>query len=216
MSTYRDTGIILQKYNIGEADVLITMLTREGGLVRVAANGARRQASRKRGHLELFNQVRCLMAEGRNLDTLVEAESLDIFDRWRSDLSRISLAYYAADLTLLLLPEGEPQSIIYDQLVQYLAWLGHAQHASVLTRWYEVQLLQHLGYWADGQLDSQSQNAVVVLEQFCVASADQAAVLKVAPALEQEMERLMQQRCATILDREVRSQGFVDRVRELG
>lgn len=215
MPTYRDTGVILQKYELGEADILLTILLQDGGLTRAVANGARRQASRKRGHVEVFNQVQCLLAEGRNLDTLVEAESVDIFDNWRQDLSRISLAYYAADLTLLLLPENEPHAMVYQQLVQLLAWLGYAQNPSVLARWYEVQLLHHLGYWSSSHLDSQSQNAVGLLDSFSLLPAEQVAVLKVTPELEKELERLMRVECMAVVERESRAQKFVDQIREM-
>lgn len=214
-STYRDAGVILQKYELGEADSLLTILLQDGGLTRVIAKGVRRQSSRKRGHVELFNQVECLLAEGRNLDVLTEVHSLDIFEGWRQDLTKVSLVYYIADITKMLLPERQPQPIIYQQLVQLLAWIGHAANPAVLTRWYEVQLLANLGYWAQGQLHSQSQNAVNVLDTFAVVTAQQAASLRVTPQLADELERLMNQQLADILEKETKTQSFVDRVKDL-
>jgi DNA repair protein RecO len=213
--TYRDSAIILQKYELGEADSLITLLQRQGGLARVVAKGARRQSSRKRGHVELFNQIDGLFAEGRSLDVLTEASSMDIFEGWRQDLSRVSHAYYAADITIMMLPEKEPQPVIYDQLVQFLAWINHAQRADVLSRWFEVQLLHHLGYWAPEQLQSESQNALTLLGTFATASAQQAAKLRVAEALAVELERIMARQFEFITERPSRALSFVEKVREL-
>ena len=216
MPTYRDSAIILQKYELGEADSLITLFQRQGGLTRVVARGVRRQSSRKRGHVELFNQIEGLFAEGRSLDVLTEANSLDIFEGWRQDLSKVSQAYYAADITIMMLPEKEPQTIVYDQLVQFLAWVGHAQHPDVLSRWYEVQLLNHLGYWGPGQLESQNANAIQVLQKFATASAQQAAGLRVASELAMELERLMARQFEFIVERPSKALSFVEKVREMG
>jgi recombinational DNA repair protein (RecF pathway) len=215
MSSYRDTGIILQKYELGEADALLTILLQDAGLTRVVAKGVRRQSSRKRGHVELFNQVDCLLAQGRNLDILTEVASLDIFENWRQDLAQISLVYYAVDLTLMIVPEQQPQPVLYQQLVQFLAWIGHAQHPAVLARWYEVQLLHQLGYWPPDQLSSQSQNAVGILESFSQATAQQVAGLRLAPRLIEELERLMASQIMTVVERQTKSQSFVEQIRDL-
>ncbi len=213
--TFRDRGIILQKYELGEADALMAVFLQDGGLTRMVAKGVRKLSSRKRGHVELFNSVDVLVAKGRTLDTLVEATALDTFESWRGNLTDVSLAYYVADITLLLLPEEEPQAMVFDQLIQLLAWLGRARHCEALVRWYEVQLLHHLGYWAPNQLASQSRNAVELLEQCVDLSAQQMASLRLAPRLLQEMEHLMSQQLTAVIERQTKTQRFVDRVREL-
>jgi recombinational DNA repair protein (RecF pathway) len=213
--TYRDRGIILQKYELGEADILATVFLQDSGMTRMVAKGVRKMTSRKRGHVELFNTVDVLIAKGHNLDVLVEATAIDTFEGWRGDLTTVSLAYYAADITLMLVPEEELQVVVFDQMVQLFAWLGRARHPDALIRWYEVQLLSSLGYWAPNQLISQSQNAVELLERCVDLSAQQMASLRLAPRLLQEMEHLMSQQLVAVIERQTKTQRFVDQVREL-
>lgn len=214
-NTYRDSGIVLRKYDLGEADVLLTMFLQRSGMVRMVAKGARRQTSRKRGHIELFNHVEGMVAEGRNLDVLTEVYALETFERWRSQLISVSLAYYAADITMMLLPERESQPVVFDTMLQYLAWLGRAADSHVLTRWYEVQLMQQLGYWAPQQLESQSANAVHILGRFGTADARQAANVRVTPPLRDELERMMNVQLSHILEGDSSTRRFLDRVRDL-
>jgi recombinational DNA repair protein (RecF pathway) len=213
--TYRDTGIILQKYELGEADSLITLLLLDRGLTRTVAKGVRRLNSRKRGHVELFNQIDALLSQGRNLDILSEASTINSFEAWRHDLGRISLAYYAADITLMLLPEQEPQPLIYQHLTQLLLWLDRALHPEMLVRWYEVQLLVNLGYWNPHQFHSPSLNAIQLLQQSPNLTAEQITQLKLAPQLNQELERLMSISFAPLLERQAKSQSFINQVRDL-
>jgi recombinational DNA repair protein (RecF pathway) len=214
-NTYRDSGIVLRKYDLGEADVLLTMFLQRSGMVRMVAKGARRQSSRKRGHIELFNHVEGMVAEGRNLDVLTEVYALDTFDQWRSQLISVSLAYYAADITMLLLPERESHPVVFDTLLHYFSWLGRAADSHVLTRWYEVQLLQQLGYWSPDRLESQSANAIHILGRFGAVDARQAANVRVTPPLRDELERMMNSQLGQILEADSATKRFLDRVRDM-
>jgi DNA repair protein RecO (recombination protein O) len=72
---YRDEAIVLRTHKLGEADRIITLLTREQGLVRAVAKGVRRTTSRWGSRLEPFTHVDLQLAEGRNLDTITQAET---------------------------------------------------------------------------------------------------------------------------------------------
>ncbi len=70
---------MLRTHKLGEADRIITMLTRSQGLVRAVAKGVRRTSSRWGSRLEPFTHVDLQLAEGRNLDTITQAETLTPF-----------------------------------------------------------------------------------------------------------------------------------------
>ena len=72
----RVEGIILQHSDWGEADRLLTIYTRELGKVRVLAKGVRKPRSRKAGHIEPFTRTVLLLARGRDLFILTQAEML--------------------------------------------------------------------------------------------------------------------------------------------
>jgi len=76
---YRDEAIVLRTQKLGEADRIITMLTRHHGRVRAVAKGVRRTSSRFGSRLEPFTHVDLQLAEGRSLDVVTQAETLEPF-----------------------------------------------------------------------------------------------------------------------------------------
>jgi DNA repair protein RecO (recombination protein O) len=94
---YRDEAIVLRTHKLGEADRIITLLTRQHGRVRAVAKGVRRTTSRWGSRLEPFTHVDLQLAVGRNLDTITQAETIDPFH------SRLGLDYerYTAGTAML-------------------------------------------------------------------------------------------------------------------
>ena len=76
MSLYRDEGVVLRVQKLGEADRIITLLTRKHGRVRAVAKGVRRTRSRFGATVEPFSHVDVQLYAGRNLDIVTQAESL--------------------------------------------------------------------------------------------------------------------------------------------
>jgi DNA repair protein RecO (recombination protein O) len=76
---YRDEAVVLRTHKLGEADRIITLLTRHHGIVRAVAKGVRRTTSRWGSRLEPFTHVDLQLAEGRSLDTITQAETLTPF-----------------------------------------------------------------------------------------------------------------------------------------
>jgi DNA repair protein RecO (recombination protein O) len=74
---YRDEAVVLRTHKLGEADRIITLLTRHHGRVRAVAKGVRRTTSRWGSRLEPFTRVDLQIAEGRTLDTITQAETLE-------------------------------------------------------------------------------------------------------------------------------------------
>jgi DNA repair protein RecO (recombination protein O) len=71
---YRDDGVVLRTQKLGEADRIITLLTRHNGRVRAVARGIRRTKSRFGGRLEPFTHVDVMIHPGRSLDVITQAE----------------------------------------------------------------------------------------------------------------------------------------------
>lgn len=76
MPVYRDEAIVLRTHKLGEADRIITFLTRANGRVRAVAKGVRKTSSRFGGRLEPFTHVDVQFYEGRSLDTVTQVESI--------------------------------------------------------------------------------------------------------------------------------------------
>jgi DNA repair protein RecO (recombination protein O) len=74
MQVYRDDGVVLRTQKLGEADRIITLLTRQNGRVRAVAKGVRRTKSRFGARLEPFTHVDVMIHPGRSLDVISQAE----------------------------------------------------------------------------------------------------------------------------------------------
>ncbi|WP_307829390.1 DNA repair protein RecO [Actinomadura viridis] len=76
MTLYRDEGIVLRTQKLGEADRIVTVLTRRTGRIRAAAKGVRKTRSRFGARLEPFTHVDLQLYERRSLDLITQAETL--------------------------------------------------------------------------------------------------------------------------------------------
>lgn len=119
-STYKAEGVVLSRRELGDADRIITLYTREFGKRRLVARGARKPSSRLGPHLELFSQVRVLGAVGTNLDILSQVETLHACTRVRADLDAFAAAGWAIELLDGLTEEGESAPDIYAALLAFL------------------------------------------------------------------------------------------------
>ena len=77
MSLYRDEAVVLRTQKLGEADRIVTLLTREHGRVRAVAKGVRRTKSKFGSRLEPFSHVDVQLFVGRSLDIVTQVESLE-------------------------------------------------------------------------------------------------------------------------------------------
>ena len=78
---YRDEAVVLRTHKLGEADRIVTMLSRQNGQVRAVAKGVRRTASKFGSRLEPFMVVDIQLFEGRNLDTVSQVETIGSYGR---------------------------------------------------------------------------------------------------------------------------------------
>ena len=132
MSLYRDTGVVLRTYRLGEADRIVVMMTAQHGKVRAVAKGVRRPTSRFGARLEPVSHVAVMMYEGRQLDVVNQAESVDHFRGVREDLDRLTRAMALLEVVDQIGQEREPNFRLYQMLVGALRTLA-AQPAPLLV-----------------------------------------------------------------------------------
>lgn len=118
--TYKATGINLKSMPLGEADRLVTILTREFGLIRVVAPGARKQNSKLGGRSSLFVVNELLLAKGRSLDKITQAETLESYPGLSKDLSKLAASQYLAELVLCHALSEQPQEELYELFNEHL------------------------------------------------------------------------------------------------
>jgi DNA repair protein RecO (recombination protein O) len=132
VSLYRDTGVVLRTYRLGEADRIVVMMTARHGKVRAVAKGVRKPKSRFGARLEPVSHVAVMMYEGRQLDVVNQAESVDHFRGVREDLDRLTRAMALLEVVDQIGQEREPNPRLYQMLVGALRTLA-AQPAPLLV-----------------------------------------------------------------------------------
>lgn len=143
---YRTEAIVLRHSDFGEADRLLTVFTPYLGKVRLLAKGIRKPASRKAGHLDLFTRTQLLIARGRNLDIITQAQTLEPYLALRQDLWRMSHAYYVGELVDSFGEEQAENEPLYTLLCDALGWVCSSSDLALTMRFFELRLLGLVGY----------------------------------------------------------------------
>jgi DNA repair protein RecO (recombination protein O) len=123
---YRDSAVVLRVTKLGEADRIVTLLTRREGKVRAVAKGVRRTKSKFGGRLEPFSHVDLQLYAGRNLDIVTQAVTLDPFGSvLAADYSRYTCATAIVETAeRLTSEEREPALRLYLLVVSALRALS--------------------------------------------------------------------------------------------
>src|SRR5689334_13709555 len=120
MPLYSDEAVVLRTRKLAEADRIITLLTRQHGVVRAVAKGVRRTSSRFGSRLEPFTHVDLQLAVGRNLDMVTQAETRTPYgDRIAQDYDRYTAASVMLETAERLVAEEREPSV-----QQYLLLIG--------------------------------------------------------------------------------------------
>ena len=133
MPTYRDEAVVLRTHKLGEADRIITLLSRSHGKIRAVAKGVRRTASKFGARLEPFMVVDAQFYEGRSLDIVTQAESLGSYG---SEITSDYSAYTAASVmveTADKITDDDGSLQQYLLLVGALRSLARQEHPVSLT-----------------------------------------------------------------------------------
>ena len=143
---YRVDAVILKRSDMGEADRLLTIYTPAHGKLRVIAKGVRKIQSRKSGHVELFTHTNLLLARGRNLDIVTQAETVEAFLGLRDNLERTAYGFYCAELVDQFAEESAENSAVFDLLLDAFRRIGGNENPWLTARYFELHLLAYLGY----------------------------------------------------------------------
>jgi DNA repair protein RecO (recombination protein O) len=130
---YRDDAVVLRTHKLGEADRIVTLLTRRHGKIRAVARGVRRTASKFGSRLEPFMVADLQLYEGRTLDVITQAETIGAYG---AEISQDYAAYTAANAMVEAadrLTEAEGSLQQYLLLVGALRSLSRREHGPALT-----------------------------------------------------------------------------------
>jgi DNA repair protein RecO (recombination protein O) len=143
---YRCEAIVLARMDLGEADRIVTLYSRQHGKFRAIAKGARRPLSRLGPHLEYFSHTRVMLARGRDLDVVTGAETENAHLAIRASLDAFGHASHMVEILNRLTEDREENAAVFDLLLRSLRLLDEGVDPFHVTRHYEVMLLGMLGF----------------------------------------------------------------------
>jgi DNA repair protein RecO (recombination protein O) len=147
MPTYQADAIVLRRLDYGEADRILTLLTREHGKLAAIAKGARRSRAKAASSLDLFTRSRMMLARGRNLDVIAQVERNGDVRHISGDLLRTASASLISEVVDKVLEERHPMDDVFDLVVASLTRLNQPSSSPrAETSWFLMRILDLLGY----------------------------------------------------------------------
>ncbi len=146
MRSYTAGGIVLRRIDLGEKDRILTVYTRELGKLSAVAKGSRRPGSKLSGASEPFVHSKMMLASGRDLDILTQAEVKESFPNVRADISAIAHAVYFMELADRFTEDRQPNPDLFDTVLSALYVLESGTDPELTARYFELQMLGILGY----------------------------------------------------------------------
>ncbi len=237
---------MLRHRRLGDADRIVTLLTPARGKVDAVAKGVLRPRSKLAGHLEPGTQVEVLLAQGRSLDVITQAQTIATYAGIRGDLDRLGTAMYLVEVTdRLTIDHTEPAA--FELLAAALERLERGDGAHLLTRTFEMDLLGEAGFrpqwdtcvvcgapvegefvaWTPSgggvvcpecrrrypEAEPLAGTTLKVLRAIQRGPYEQAARIRLNPALAAALERVMHDLVRSVAERDLGSQRFIEAVR---
>jgi DNA repair protein RecO (recombination protein O) len=143
---YKTTAVVLRQRKLGEAGKILTLFTPNLGKLDAVAKGVRRPKSKLAGHVEPLTYTTFLLAKGRDLDIVTQAQALEAFLPLREDLERTGRALYVAELVDRFTPDRQESYPIFRLLLETLQRLATSDRLDIALRFFEMRLLDCLGY----------------------------------------------------------------------
>lgn len=145
MQYLKDTGFIVRRVNVGDADRFITLFTRNNGKLEVMARGVRKITSRRTSSVELLNKISFQAVKTSKNFVLTEVELVSPCAHMKKDLIAMQGLFLISELIHILCPHNQKQTSIYNLLDEMLGVNKSKTDHDLFD--FQVSLLTHLGYW---------------------------------------------------------------------
>jgi len=142
---YTTDAIVLSRFDLGEADRVMTLITPGIGKLKAIAKGIRKPTSRIGGSLEPFAELQVALARGRTFDVVTQVSVGHAWLNLRDDLESAATAWYLAELADRSLEERHAAEPLYALLRRAYELLDAGMAPGRVARWYEMHLLDELG-----------------------------------------------------------------------
>ena len=147
MELLKTTGVVIRQTKVKDNDLIITIFTKDFGVIRASARGARGFKNQRAAGTALFAYSEFILCPGRELYRVQSCELLESFYSLTSNIERLAFATYIADLTGYTVQEEEGTerllSLFLNTFYLFARWGGELRTVKCV---YELKLLEHLGF----------------------------------------------------------------------
>ena len=148
MPTISDNAICLRRWDFSETSQTVSLLTREHGIIRGIAKGAKREKGGFSGGIELLTRghLVAIVKPGRDLATLTEWRLEELFPAARRNLEANRAALYMVDLVSHMMTEQDPHPAVFDALIHALRSLDSTDRIPAALLHLQWTVLKEAGY----------------------------------------------------------------------
>ena len=146
MRSIIDDAVVIGLMDYREADRIVSLFSKEHGRINGIARGARRSVKRFGGALELFARLSVNFTQSDSLVPIKDVDAITIYPGIRSSFEGIAYAGYACELVSLFAPERQANGRLFRLLTAYLEYLDKAPATASDRHFFEINLLNILGY----------------------------------------------------------------------
>ncbi len=143
---YQTQALVIGQFKLGEVDKIVTIYTPRFGKLKAVAKGACRPGSKLGGNVEPLTHSLMMLARGRNLDIVTQSQTIDAFMDLKGDLWRMACGLYVLELVDCFTVENDENRPLFDLLVNALKWLSQSDDSEIVLRYFELQVLNYVGY----------------------------------------------------------------------
>jgi DNA repair protein RecO (recombination protein O) len=156
--TISDTAICLRRWDFSETSQTVSLFTREHGMIRGLAKGAKRPKGKFSGGIDVLTrgQVVAIVKPGRDLATITEWQLQETFRVVRQRIAANRSGLYIADLVHHMLTDGDPHPRLFDALCAALDRLAEPDRTGVAVLALQWTLLEETGYRPELDHDASS------------------------------------------------------------
>ena len=110
MQNFTTNAINLKSYNLSETDKIIVMYSKDKGIIKGVAKGAKKTTSKLGGRMDMLVANRLMLHKGRNLDTICQAQAINTFKNTRNDMDKLFYSIYCSEVVHSFGVENDPNS----------------------------------------------------------------------------------------------------------
>jgi len=165
--SFMTEAINLKNYPLNDNDSIVVMFSKTKGLMRAVAKGVKKPKSKLGARVQMFIANELMLLEGKNLDTIAQAQSLNTFSKIRGDLDKLSYSMYVAELVNNFCSndynKDENYKEIYDLIFsayEKIAVANTKEEILLITLKFQIKLMNFLGWGLDFDYCSKCQKDI--------------------------------------------------------